>query len=88
MKIILSPLAENQLRKLTKIDQIAVAAKIRAIRDSSSTIISERLQGYKDVFRVRVGDFRIVYRRFSDQYHIILIHHRKDVYKLLARLLK
>lgn len=88
MKIVLSPLAEKQLRKLSKIDQIAVAEKIRAIGDSSSGIIGERLKGYRDIFRVRVGDYRLVYRRFSDRYYIILIHHRKDVYQLLSRLLK
>lgn len=89
MKIELSPLAGKQLRKLTKIDQIAVAQKIRSLQDvPSSTIQPQKLSGYKDIYRIRVGNLRIVYRIFSDKLFIILIHHRRDVYQLLTRLLK
>lgn len=89
MRIELSPLAGKQLRKLTKIDQIAVAQKIRSLQDiPSSAVQPEKLSGYKDIYRIRVGNLRIVYRIFPDKFYIILIHHRRDVYQLLARLLK
>ena len=88
MKITLSPLAEKQLRKISKIDQIAVAEKLRSIRKSSPPAVSEKLRGYRNIFRIRVGDYRIVYRVFPNRYYIILIHHRRDVYKLLSQLLK
>lgn len=89
MKIELSPLAGKQLRKLTKIDQIAVAQKIRSLQDLPSSVIQpEKLSGYKEVYRIRVGNLRVVYRNFPEKLYIILIHHRRDVYKLLSRLLK
>ncbi|OGK15982.1 hypothetical protein A2690_00820 [Candidatus Roizmanbacteria bacterium RIFCSPHIGHO2_01_FULL_39_12b] len=87
MKIILSPLAEKQLRKITKIDQIAVAKKIRSIV-LNKHIKAEKLQGYLDVFRVRVGSYRIVYKHFKDRIHIVLIGHRRDIYHLLKQLIK
>ena len=87
MKIVLSPLSEKQLKKLPKFDQIAVAERIRSLRDNKSIVSEERLKGYKDIFRVRVGDYRVVYRKFSDRYYIILIRHGKDVYGFLQRLL-
>lgn len=87
MKVILSPRAEKQLRKITKIDQITIAKKIREIRDAEKVASKERLEGYKNIFRVRVGDYRIVYRKQTSELYIILIRHRRDVYDLLRQIL-
>lgn len=88
MKIIISPRAEKQLKKLPKISQIAVAKKIRSIRDQKNFGREERLKGFRNIFRVRVGDYRIVYRKTSKQIYIILIRHRRDVYRLLKELFR
>ncbi|MBI5357106.1 type II toxin-antitoxin system RelE/ParE family toxin [Candidatus Collierbacteria bacterium] len=85
MKLIISPRAEKQLKKLPKIVQIAVANKIRSIGNESFAS-EEKLSGYKNVYRIRVGDYRIVYRKTIQELHIVLIHHRKDIYRLLSRL--
>jgi mRNA interferase RelE/StbE len=87
MKIILSPRAEKELRKLSKLNQIAVAKKIRLAGNGLLSKEEEKLRGYKKIYRIRVGDNRIVYRRFEDEMYIILIGHRKDVYKIAGRLL-
>ena len=87
MKIILSPRAEKHLRKLPKIDQIAVARKIRAIGEEEKIIKKEKIEGFSDIFRVRVGNYRIVYRKTKKEIYIILIRHRKDIYHLLKQLL-
>lgn len=86
-KIILLPHAEKQLRKATKIDQIVIAKKIRQIGENIPSFGEEKLQGYKDIFRVRVGNYRIVYKRLEDVIYVVLIGHRKDVYELLRSLL-
>lgn len=86
MKILLSPDSEKQLRKLSKIDQIAISRKIRGLSESLGN--EEKLSGYKAVYRVRVGNFRIVYRKLKDEIYIILIRQRKDVYEMLKKLLK
>ena len=43
----------------------------------------ERVEGYKDVkiFRVRVGDYRIIYTMITDGILILRIAHRKEVYR-------
>ena len=87
MKIILSPRAEKQLRKLPKINQIAVAQKIRAIGSEEKIVKKEKLEGFSNIFRIRVSNYRIVYRKTKAEIYIILIHHRKDVYRLLKQLL-
>lgn len=87
MTVVLSPRAEKHLRKLPKIAQIAVARKIRSLRDFSIVSGEEKLAGYHSIFRVRVGDYRMVYRKTTPELYIILIHHRRDIYRLLRQLL-
>lgn len=88
MKVILSPQAEKQLNKLSKVSQIAIAKKIRVIRDSSKIEGGEKLKGFQNIFRIRVGDYRIVYRKTKSEVYIVLIRHRKDVYRLVKQLLR
>ena len=88
MKVVLSPRAEKQLKKLPKVDQIAVAKKIRLIRDEKAVAGEEKLKDFENIFRVRVGDYRIVYRRTRKEAYIVLIRHRKDVYRLVKQLLR
>lgn len=88
MKIILSERAEKELRKLSKIDQIAVAQKLRLLQTTQNVYKEERLRGFRDIFRVRFGHYRIVYRKTKEEIFVVLIAHRKDVYFLLERLMK
>ncbi len=87
MKIIISPRAEKQLRKLPKIDQIAIASKIRSLIEISSISGEEKLSGFKNISRVRVGEYRIVYSRKKSEVYIVLISHRKDIYQLVKQLM-
>ncbi len=86
MKIVLSPRAEKVLRKLPKIDQIAIARKIRLLPEIKSVQKEEKLKGFPNIYRVRIGNYRIVYRRVTQEIYIILIGHRKDIYDLLEQL--
>lgn len=86
MTITISPRAEKQLRKIPKFDQLAIAQKIRTL---SQSIVSgeEKLSGFPNIFRVRVGNYRIVYRKLNGSIYIILIAHRRDVYNALKELI-
>lgn len=86
MKIIISPRAEKELKKFVKIDQIAITRKIRRLAETQVTQV-EKLKGLFNIYRVRVGNYRIVYKKTTDKIYIILIGHRKDIYQILKRLL-
>lgn len=86
MIILLSARAEKELRRVTKIDQIAIAQKIRQIRNEPHIFSEEKLTGFKDIFRVRVGNYRIVYRKNRKEIFVILIGHRKDIYRRVEKL--
>lgn len=87
MKVILSPRAEKQLRTLSKFDQVAVARKIRRVRDEKNAVNPEKLSGYRNIYRVRVGRYRIVYQTTTKHVYIVLIGHRRQIYQLVKRLL-
>lgn len=84
-RIVISTRAEKRLRKLPKFDQLAVAKKIRLLTNGK-ILGEEKISGYKNIFRVRVGNYRIVYRKTSKEIFIFLIDHRKEIYQLLKRL--
>lgn len=86
MKITLLPRAEKELRKLPKFDQFAVASKIRSL-PVPPVLGEEKLTGYPRVYRVRVGNYRIVYKKTSESIVIVFIRHRKDVYRMLKDIL-
>lgn len=88
MKIIISPRAEKKLKKITKIDQIAIVRKIRLIKESSIVLNEEKLSGFKNIFRIRVGQYRIVYQKTINEIYVVLIGHRKDIYHLVNQLLR
>jgi mRNA interferase RelE/StbE len=87
MKTILSPAAEKQLRRLPKTSQIIVAKRIRQLREERLVQV-EKLSGFKNTFRTRVGVYRIVCKKFANSFYVILIGHRREVYKLLRSLFK
>ena len=82
MKIILLPRAEKELRKLPKFDQLAIAQKIRSLPNPSVSG-EEKLSGFARVYPVWVGNYRIVYRKTNELISIVLIRHRRDVYRMI-----
>lgn len=85
MNIVISPKAEKQLKKIPTLDQIAIVKKIRSLTNTLPSVKIEKLSGYSDIFRIRVGQYRIVYRQRTDELYIILLGHRKDIYQLLRQ---
>jgi mRNA interferase RelE/StbE len=85
MMVILSDRAEKQLEKLPKLAQLAVSEKIRKISRGEEATNVEVLKGYKNVYRVRMGDYRMVYKKTESELHVVLIGHRREIYKLLER---
>ena len=86
MKVVLLSHAEKQLRKLPKIDQIAVSHKIRTLQKPEFSG-EEKLSGFSHIYRVRVGNYRVVYKKTKETLSIVIIRHRRDVYKIVKELL-
>ncbi len=79
----ISETAEKQLKKLQRGDQRRVARAIVALADEPHPRGSRKLSGYNDVFRIRVGRYRVIYSVSGNRLIVIIlkIGHRKDVYR-------
>jgi mRNA interferase RelE/StbE len=82
-KIEISGTAEKQLKKLPRDDQRRVARAMVGLGDDPHPLGSRKLTGYDDVYRVRVGMYRVIYSVSGRQLVVIIlkIGHRKDVYR-------
>ena len=82
-EIKVSSTAEKQLRKLSQKDQISVLKRIQELSSEPRPNHSRKLRGQNNVYRVRAGNYRILYS-IEDNYLVVIIlkvGHRRDVYR-------
>lgn len=90
-EIELTPAAEKALVKLAKKDRAQMVRIDRALLSLSENptpsgcrhLVGEVV----NLYRLRVGDYRIIYQVEGDRLVILVVHvgHRKDVYRHLKR---
>lgn len=88
-KIKIGNKAKKNLLKIDKNPRIAIVEALETLPKQAEKLHIKKLQGYSDLYRVRVGDYRIVFKPMSDQTILLiaLIAHRKDIYKQLVNLI-
>jgi mRNA interferase RelE/StbE len=76
------PSAAKALAKLDRAVQRRVAQRIDRLA-LDPRVDAARLRGADDVWRVRVGDHRVLYRIENDRLLVLVIRigHRRDVYR-------
>jgi mRNA interferase RelE/StbE len=75
--------ADRQFRALPAEVQRRIALKVNALADAPRPRGAEKLEGVEALYRLRVGDYRIVYQ-IREQVLLILVvrvGHRRDVYR-------
>lgn len=82
-KIEVSATAEKQIRGLGRDDQVRVLRAIQQLATDPRPRGARKLRGYEDVYRIRVGTFRVIYSVESDRLLVIVLKvgHRKDIYR-------
>ena len=81
--VTLLPLAQRQIRKLGAQTQARIIQVIRGLEADPRPDGCVKLSGMRDTYRVRDGDYRIVYQ-VRDQRLLVLvleIGHRREVYR-------
>jgi mRNA interferase RelE/StbE len=83
LEIRVSATAEKQLRELPRPDLQRVIVAIRALAGDPRPRGCHKLRGYEDVFRIRVGHYRIIYSVQDRQLVVIILKvgHRRDIYR-------
>jgi mRNA interferase RelE/StbE len=72
--------ALNDLNKLGIILQKRIFKKIDYFANESSFHEVKKVLGYEKTYRLRVGDYRIIFEIEKDRIIILKVGHRKDIY--------
>ena len=82
-RVEISRTAENHLKTLPRDDQKRVVAAMLELADNPRPRGARKLSGYDDVFRIRVGLYRILYSVSDTELVVVILKtgHRKDVYR-------
>jgi len=82
----ISRTAEKQLKKVRRDDQRRIIEAILSLADDPHPMGSRKLMGYDDVFRIRVGQYRVLYSVSGKKLIVIVlkIGNRKDAYRAFS----
>jgi mRNA interferase RelE/StbE len=74
-------------KELTRLDKIAIArilTQIEALAKNPRPAGCWKIQGADDLWRIRIGDYRVIYRILGQVLiiEIIAVRHRRDAYRL------
>lgn len=75
--------AVKEFHKLPKADKAALIRKISDLASNPKPHGSIKLEGAEDTYRIRHGNFRVVYKIEDDALIVLIVRvaHRKDVYR-------
>jgi mRNA interferase RelE/StbE len=75
--------ASRELNSLDTQVRKRIITKITGLCDDPFPSGTKKLQGLPNHFRIRVGDYRIVYRVDGDRVIVVIVKigHRKEVYR-------
>lgn len=80
--------AISDLSKLPKSIKSRFVERVEALKLDPHPAGSLAIKGHKDCFRIRQGDYRLVYAVMEEELVVLIARagHRKDVYERLASL--
>ena len=84
-KVILKPSVEKDLRSLPSSVLKRVFQRIEALEDNPRPRGSLKLAGAEQLYRIRLGGYRIVYNVDESPAQVVVyyVRHRRDVYRQL-----
>lgn len=79
--------AIKALQGLPRRFQVRIVVKAEAPAENPRPAGARQLKGDSGLYRVRVGDYRVVYRVKDDVLTVVVVRiaHRKEVYRQVAR---
>lgn len=80
--------AFSEFSRLPKKVQEKLSIEITSLADDPRPAGARKIKGQDDCFRLRQGDYRLVYAVIDDRLVILIVRagHRKDVYKSMESL--
>jgi mRNA interferase RelE/StbE len=79
-RVDLKPRAEKDLRSLQRRDQERIVQKLRSVSNDLQGDI-KRLVQFQPSYRLRVGDYRVLFEIESEKIVVYRILHRREAYR-------
>lgn len=75
--------ARRELRRIDRTQQDRLRAAIRALARNPRPQGCRKLTGAEDLYRIRVGDYRVIYQIEEDRLVVLVIRirHRREAYR-------
>lgn len=82
-KVEIADAAAKIIRKLPKDEQIRIGQKINKLAENPRPTGIEKLSGKEHIYRIRSGDYRIIYHIQDKILHVLVLKvgHRREVYR-------
>ncbi|MFQ5840469.1 MAG: type II toxin-antitoxin system RelE/ParE family toxin [Candidatus Methylomirabilales bacterium] len=82
-RIVLARSTERDLRNLQRVLQLRLIKVIDTLATHPRPVGVKKLRGTRDLWRIRVGDYRVIYRIDDREQLIDVTHvrHRKEAYE-------
>lgn len=78
-----TPAAKRQIKKLIEPVQLAIVERLEQLAENPRPPGALKMQGAESLYRIRVGDYRIIYE-IQDRtllIAVVKVGHRGDVYR-------
>ncbi len=74
---------EHDLRKIDRQFILKILDAMRGLADNPFPVQSKKLKGSDSSYRLRVGNYRVIYQVDTENKVVVVYHvrHRKDAYK-------
>jgi mRNA interferase RelE/StbE len=82
-EITIKPTAEKSLDAIPRPARRRIADALEGLRDDPRPAGVVKLAGAENLWRIRVGGYRVVYEIYDDRLVVLVLRvaHRKDVYR-------
>ena len=72
-RVELSPAAQRQLRRIPQSDLLSIHDSLRSLVDDPRPVGSSKLRGFTAVWRVRVGQYRVIYEIYDGERSLMVL---------------
>lgn len=79
--------ADKDVTRIAARDIPRILSAVEALKEDQHPPGSKKLTGGEHTYRIRVGDYRVVYSLLADSNLVVVerVRHRRDVYRDLPR---
>lgn len=82
--IFLSTEAAKFLKNLDNENKNRIIEKLKLLENGPFSLPYKKIKGRENTYRIRSGDFRVIYSIHKNEIRVLKIGHRKGIYKKLS----